>query len=51
MAEKYDAVVIGAGIAGLGVAGLLQRAGMKTAFVASPKQLGKAAVATARKRG
>lgn len=30
MAEKFDAIVIGAGIAGLGVAGLLQKAGMKT---------------------
>lgn len=33
MAKKYDAVVIGAGIAGLGIAGLLQRAGMNTLCV------------------
>lgn len=33
MADRYDAIVIGAGIAGLGVAGLLQRAGMKTLCV------------------
>ncbi len=30
MADRYDAIVIGAGIAGLGVSGLLQRSGMKT---------------------
>ncbi len=29
VSENYDAIVVGAGIAGLGVAGLLQRAGMK----------------------
>lgn len=40
MAEKYDAVVIGAGIAGLGVAGLLQRAGMKTACVEKDARAG-----------
>lgn len=33
MAEKFDAIVVGAGIAGLGVAGMLQRAGLKTACV------------------
>ncbi|MBU4386782.1 MAG: FAD-dependent oxidoreductase [Actinobacteria bacterium] len=33
MAEKYDAIVIGAGIAGLGVSALLQRGGMKTLCV------------------
>lgn len=40
MAEKFDAVVVGAGIAGLGVAGLLQRAGMKTACVEKDPRAG-----------
>jgi phytoene dehydrogenase-like protein len=40
LAEKYDAIVIGAGIAGLGVAGLLQRAGMNTVCVEKDKQAG-----------
>src|SRR5450759_4177378 len=40
MAERFDAIVIGAGIAGLGVAGLLQRAGMKTLCIEKEKQAG-----------
>ncbi len=40
MAERFDAIVIGAGIAGLGVAGLLQRAGMKTLCIEKDKQAG-----------
>ena len=40
MTEKYDAVVIGAGIAGLGVSALLQRAGLKTLCVEKDSQAG-----------
>jgi len=40
VAEKYDAIVIGAGIAGLGVSALLQRAGMKTLCVEKDPQPG-----------
>ncbi len=40
MAEKYDAIVVGAGIAGLGVAGLLQRAGMNTLCVEKDDRAG-----------
>ncbi len=40
MTEKFDAVVIGAGIAGLGVAGLLQRSGMKTVCVEKDQRAG-----------
>lgn len=40
MAERYDAIVIGAGIAGLGVAGLLQREGMKTLCVEKDPRAG-----------
>jgi phytoene dehydrogenase-like protein len=40
LADKYDAVVIGAGIAGLGVAGLLQRAGMKTVCIEKDARAG-----------
>ena len=40
MAEKYDAIVIGAGIAGLGVSALLQRAGMKTLCVEKDARAG-----------
>ena len=38
--EKYDAIVIGAGIAGLGVAGLLQGAGLKTVLLEKSKAPG-----------
>lgn len=40
MADKYDAIVVGAGIAGLGVAGLLQRAGMNTLCIEKDRQAG-----------
>ncbi len=40
MAERYDAIVIGAGIAGLGVAGLLQKAGMRTACIEKDTRYG-----------
>lgn len=40
MAEKYDAIVVGAGIAGLGVAGLLQRAGMNTLCIEKDDRAG-----------
>ncbi len=40
MAERFDAIVVGAGIAGLGVAGLLQRAGMKTACIEKDPRAG-----------
>jgi prolycopene isomerase len=40
VAEKYDAIVIGAGIAGLGVSTLLQQAGMKTLCVEKDSQPG-----------
>jgi len=30
LTEQYDAIVVGAGIAGLGAAAILQRAGMRT---------------------
>lgn len=40
MADRYDVVVIGAGIAGLGAAALLQRAGMKTLCVEKDAQAG-----------
>lgn len=40
MSGRYDAIVVGAGIAGLGVAGLLQRAGMKTLCLEKDEQAG-----------
>lgn len=39
-AETYDAIVVGAGIAGLGVAALLQRAGMNTLCLEKNNQAG-----------
>lgn len=40
VADKYDAIVVGAGIAGLGVAGMLQRAGMNTACIEKDPRAG-----------
>lgn len=40
MAKDYDAIVIGAGIAGLGLAGMLQRGGIKTVCVERDPQHG-----------
>lgn len=38
--EQYDAIVIGAGIAGLGVAGILQSKGIKTLVLEKSKMVG-----------
>ena len=38
--EHYDAIIVGAGIAGLGVAGILQDRGMKTAVIERSETLG-----------
>jgi len=38
--QKYDAVIVGAGIAGLGVAGLLQKSGIKTLVLEKSKSPG-----------
>lgn len=40
MPEKFDAIVIGAGIAGLGAAGILQRAGLKTVCIEKDDRAG-----------
>ena len=40
MAEKFDAIAIGAGIAGLGVSALLERSGLKTPCVEKDAQAG-----------
>lgn len=40
LSEKYDAIVVGAGIAGMGTAALLQKAGMKTLCVEKDDRAG-----------